>query len=236
MTAEQQAAARPRGRSRNELINMSGPLLELILKIKAGIITPSNDLRKGVEDLLKQFEQRAAALRFSPEQVKAVKFALVAFVDETVLTAKFPLRDEWEKYPLQLQYFEEHLAGVKFFERLDEMLKFTEQNADVIEVYYLCLLLGYKGKYKFYLEEQLKGVIAAVAEHLRRVGRLVTTELSPHWQPRDRYEVPPDPGLPLWVKAGSGIAVGLTVLVYMILLFLVISERNSVVEQLLQGS
>ena len=47
---------------------------------------------------------------------------------------------------------------VKFFERLDNLLARPEiEGADVVEVYYLCLLLGFKGKYNFYLlEEQFK--------------------------------------------------------------------------------
>jgi type VI protein secretion system component VasF len=39
------------------------------------------------------------------------------------------------------------LAGVKFFDRLDAAMREIEARADVVEVYYLCLLFGYKGKY-----------------------------------------------------------------------------------------
>jgi type VI secretion system protein ImpK len=94
----------------------------------------------------------------------------------------------------------------------------------VIEVYYLCLLLGYKGKYRIYLEDQLKGVIQNVADHLRRLNRLQSGELSPHWRATDQPELPKDPGTPLWVKLGGGAALVLLVFVYLI--FYLLLESN----------
>ncbi|MGH9900615.1 MAG: type IVB secretion system protein IcmH/DotU, partial [Pyrinomonadaceae bacterium] len=167
--AEQTPHAAPqRGRSQNVLINLAAPILELVLKLKTGVIPASNDVRPVAEDLLRQLEQGAATLGVSHKHMQAVKFAMVAFVDETILNPAndFPLRDEWEKHPLQLEHFREHLAGEKFFERLDVMLKNIATDADVVEVYYLCLLLGYKGKYNIYLlEEQLRQIVRNVGDY-----------------------------------------------------------------------
>ncbi len=226
--------ARRRTRASNDLVSLAGPVLELILKVQAGLVAPSNTLRPTVERLLDEMEQRGTTLRFNPDHVSAAKFALASFVDETVLTADFPLREEWEKYPLQLKYFGEHLAGVKFFDRLDALLKEPEANADVIEVYYVCMLLGYKGKYKVYMEEQLKGVIQNTAEHLRRVQRLHEGELSPHWRVNDQPQPRVDPGIPLWMKIGSGAVVALVILIFMVLKFLLSADLNSAKEQLLR--
>lgn len=228
------ASRRRAARARNDLVGLASPALELVLKLQAGIVVPSGDLRRTFEQMLEELEQRGATLRYSERHVQSIKFALAAFIDETVLTNDFALREEWEKYPLQLEYFGEQLAGMKFFERLDEMLKSPETEADALEVYYLCLLLGFKGKYKVYMEEQLKGVIAAVAEQLRRVGRLQEGELAPHWRADDQPEPPPERGLPLWVKAGTGALAGLVVLAYMVLTFLLRSDVNRATEQLLR--
>src|SRR5438876_927376 len=116
--AEAPVASRRRARSGSDLVSLCGPVVEIVLKLRAGNLAPSTDLRPKVGQLLKEMEQRAATVRYSERQVKSVTFALAAFVDETVLTANFPLREEWERVPLQLEYFGEHLAGVKFFERL----------------------------------------------------------------------------------------------------------------------
>jgi type VI secretion system protein ImpK len=190
-------------RATNGLITLAAPLLELVLKLQTGIIPASNDVRPVVDDLLRQLESGAATLGCSYKHAQDVKFALVAFVDETILNPanQFPLRDEWERNPLQLEHFSEHLAGVKFFEKLDPMLRNIETDVDVVEVYYLCLLLGYKGKYNLpVLEEQLRQIIENVAEHLRRMGRLKPNALSTHWLQTDQPEAPLPPSLPLWIK------------------------------------
>ncbi|MCV5951680.1 DotU family type IV/VI secretion system protein, partial [Escherichia coli] len=75
---------------KNDLITFAGPIFDLILRLKAGIITPSNDLRPKVASMLDDFEKRAERYRFNHKIVSVAKFALAAFVDETVLTANFP--------------------------------------------------------------------------------------------------------------------------------------------------
>ncbi len=222
-----------RARSNSDLVSLSAPVLQLVLKLKAEIMTPSAELRPSFERMLEELEQRGKTLRYGEQQVQAVKFALVAFVDETMLTAKFPRREDWEKYPLQLKLFGEHLAGNKFFDRLEELLKQGNSELDVVEVYYLCLLLGYKGKYKFFLEVPLKGVIENVAEHLRRAGRLREGELSQRWKATDQPELPQQTGLPRWIKTGGIVGFGLLLLLFALLNFLRTSDLYAVKEQLL---
>ena len=229
----QPAGGRRRSRSGTDLVTIASPVLEIVLKLQAGLITPSNELRPMVQGLLAEMEQRGATLRYSEEQIKAVKFALTAFVDETVLTANHPLSKEWEKYPLQLEYFREHLAGVKFFERLDELLKNVEAEAGVVEVYYVCMLLGFKGQHKVYMEDKLQAIIENTAAQLRRVGRLSEVELAPHWSVTDQPEPRRDPGLPLWLKISVVAMFVLTVLVYAILLILLRSDIDTAKQQLL---
>ena len=135
---------------KNDLVTFAGPLFDLILRLKAGIVAPSNDLRPQVAGMLNDFEKRAERYRFSSKIVQVSKFALASFVDETVLINNFPMRNEWERNPLQLEYFGEQLAGNKFFEKLDSMLKQIEVTQDAVEIYYVCMLLGFKGRYAVY--------------------------------------------------------------------------------------
>jgi type VI secretion system protein ImpK len=230
----ERSASRGRSRSESDLISLATPVIETILRLKAGLLTPSKELRRTIDEYLKQAEQRGEKRAYPAAQLQAMKFALAAFVDETVLTADFPLREEWEKYPLQLEYFGEHLAGVKFFERLEEMLKDTEKQAELIELYYLCLLLGYKGKYQIYYEDQLKNLIDKLAEHLRRVGRLRLSLLSPHWKATDQPAPPSAEGFPLWAKISLAVAIGLVIVIYSILSLWLRSDLNAALQQLLR--
>lgn len=218
----------------DNLVNIATPVLELIMKIRVGIVQPSNDLRATMDELLKVVEQDAQRAGFRDSLVQTTKFALAAFADETVLTADFPLRHEWEKYPLQLEYFGEQLAGVKFYERLEELMKSPEENADVIEVYYLCLLVGYKGKYKIYFEDQLRGVIERVEDCLRRVNRLRIGALSPHWKANDQPPLVSLQGIPMWAKISGAAALGLIILMYSVFSFWLNSDISAAIKELLR--
>jgi type VI secretion system protein ImpK len=187
-----------------------------------------------MDGLLEQLEQDAEVSGYKGAPVQATKFALAAFTDETVLTASFPLRSEWEKYPLQLEYFGEQLAGVKFYERLEDLMKSPEENADVIEVYYLCLLVGYKGKYKIYFEDQIKGVIDQVADCLRRVNRLRAGALSPHWKATDQPQLVANQGLPTWAKISGAAVIGLIVLLYLVFSISLHSSLRTAIDGLLR--
>ncbi len=220
-----------------DLVSLATPVLDLVMRIRAGQIAPSTEMRQLVDGRLKDLDARGVELGYKEAQLQNVKFALAAFVDETVMAGGFAVRNEWERYPLQLQYFQEQFAGVKFFDRLEAMLKNAEAEADVIEVYYLCLLLGLKGKYHIYLEDQLPGVLQNVADHLQRVGRLKNTILSPHWKLTDQPNPPQEtkvPELPAWVKLVAAASLGLVALSYLLFQFLLTNQANGTNEILLK--
>lgn len=203
--------------SKNDLITFAGPIFDLILRLKAGIVAPSNDLRPKIAGMLEDFEKRAERYRFNHKIVQVSKFALASFVDETVLTNNFPLKDEWEKNPLQLEYFGEQLAGNKFFDKLDAMLKQIEVTQDAVEVYYFCMLLGFKGRYAIYEHEKLLATMQQTANALVKVGKIKPVELSPHWLANDQPVPPKKRGMPVWAKMTAISLLGAGVIVYFIL-------------------
>ena len=206
--------------TKNDLITFAGPIFDLILRLKAGIVAPSNELRPKIMGLLTDFEQRAERYRFNHKIIQVSKFALAAFVDETVLTNNFPLKIEWEKNPLQLELFGEQLAGNKFFEKLDSMLKQIETTQDAVEVYYFCMLLGFKGRYAIYEQEKLLATIQETANALVKVGKIKPVELSPNWLANDQPAPPKKRGMPVWAKIGAAGGLGLAFIVYRIMFLL----------------
>ncbi len=215
--------SRDRQRQKNDLVRFAGPIFDLILRLKAGVVKPSNELRPKVAKMLEDFEKRAERYRFNNKIIRVSKFALASFVDETVLTNNFPLKDEWEKNALQLEYFGEQLAGNKFFDKLDSMLKQMKVTADAVEIFYVCMLLGFKGKYAVYEQEKLIPILQKTANALVKAGKIVPTELSPNWLANDQPEPPKKRGVPIWAKITAFSGLALAVLVYLAL-FLVSSK------------
>jgi type VI secretion system protein ImpK len=218
--------------SGKDLVTFAGPTFDLILRLKAGIVAPSNELRPKIAGLLDEFEKRAERYKFNHKIVQVSKFALASFADETVLTADFPLKVEWEKYPLQLEHFGEQLAGNKFFDKLESMLKQIEVTQEAVEVYYYCMLLGFKGRYAIYEKEKLLQTMQETANALVKVGKIKPVELSPHWLANDQPKPPEKRGMPIWAKLGALGGVGLAVIVYLILFMLSFKFVNDTVERL----
>lgn len=73
-------------------------------------------------------------------------YAVVALIDETVMSSEWDYAQEWGQEPLQVQYFGQFLAGEEFFHRLDALL--GGSNTDVLEVYFTCLCAGFRGMYR----------------------------------------------------------------------------------------
>jgi len=218
--------------TKNDLVAFAAPIFDLILRLKAGIVKPSNDLRPKVAALLMDFEKRAERYRFNHKIVQVSKFALASFVDETILTNNFQMKEEWEKNPLQLEYFGEQLAGNKFFDKLLSMIKQIEQTADAVEIYYYCMLLGFKGKYAVYEQEKLLATMQQTANALVKVGKIRPTELSPHWLANDQPKPPEKRGMPVWAKIGAAGGLGLAFIVYLVFFIMSSSFLNEAMKNL----
>lgn len=221
--------------TKNDLITFAGPIFDLILRVKAGIIPPSNELRPKVESMFDDFERRAERYRFNHKVVNVAKFGLAAFVDETVLTNNFPLRNEWEKNPLQLKYFGEQLAGNKFFDKLESMLSQIEVTQDAVEIYYYCMLLGFKGKYAVYEQDKLLDTMQKTANALVKVGKIKPVDLSPNWVANDQPKPPEKRGMPVWAKIGAFAGIGFAFIIYLVLFLLSSQFMQQTIEKLRVG-
>lgn len=210
-----------RGSSRRQgstdLVAFAGPTFDLILRLKAGIVQPSNTLRPQIAALLKEFEERAIRYRHRESVISVAKFGLASFVDETVLTQDFNLKEEWEKYPIQLEYFGEQLAGNKFYDKLEAMLRQIDVTADAVEVYYVCMLLGFKGRYAVYEQDKFIKTMQTTADALVKAGKISKVELSPHWLVNDQPEPPKKGGMPTWAKMMALSGLGLAIIIYLVM-------------------
>jgi len=103
--------------------------------------------RRRICEALQDAQKEATASDYSPREARHAEFAVVAFLDEAILSLKDPAREVWAKQTLSVQLFGEANAGEVFYQRLDEMKCQTESSnlADVLEVYLLSLLLGFEG-------------------------------------------------------------------------------------------
>ncbi len=74
------------------------------------------------------------------------QYAVVALVDEIVMSSTWPGAEQWRREPLQVHYYDNLLAGEQFFVRLDELR--PGEDDDLLEVYFLCLCAGFQGRFR----------------------------------------------------------------------------------------
>lgn len=175
-------------RSAAGLPDICADLLTFIQSIrKASDPGEYDPFRSKAESLVSAMEQRARDADFPAPLIEMAKFALVGFLDETILQSNWALRDLWAGNPLQLQYFNEFNAGEEFYTKLETLRNADDpKKLDVLEVYFLCLALGFKGKYADLRGmEKIKVLADSISKELRK-ARSKADGLSPEWEPKDQ--------------------------------------------------
>lgn len=150
------------------------------LRYNRQAVSSADSFRAQVKQALKAAEQEARTRGYGPEDTRRVIFAVVAFLDESVLSSRNPIFADWPRLPLQTELFGHQNAGEIVFDDIQKLLNRNESHelADVLEVYYLCLLLGFKGRYAAAGVGDLHAVKTAVRDKIRRV-RPASSLLSP---------------------------------------------------------
>jgi type VI secretion system protein ImpK len=176
------------------------------LRSNRQVAADADSFRVHIKTLLANADRDARQAGYEGEHVKLAIYAYVAFLDESVLRSSEPIFAGWARQPLQEEIFGDHVAGEEFFRKLDELLarQDSESLADVLEVFLLCLTLGFRGRYGSASADQLHGLIATIQSRIDRV-RGPSPELSPEWRPpADTVGVGPDPWLPRLAVAAGG--------------------------------
>ena len=105
---------------------------------------PFQQVQTDIRRMISESEACADKAKFSPEEYDLARFAVFAWIDETILSSSWKERNRWQGEQLQLLYFKTTDAGEIFFDRLNTI---GPHQRDVREVYYLCLALGFQGQY-----------------------------------------------------------------------------------------
>ncbi|HYI03173.1 DotU family type IV/VI secretion system protein [Hyalangium sp.] len=164
----------------NEATKDSFDLLIRLRQAEAADTPPPEVLNHRLRGAVDEVLRRAAVLGFSHQDAQDMGYALVALMDELVLHKADQYRQFWMSNLLQLHYFNETGAGDNFFNRINAIRK-DPHRAEVLRVYYLCLLFGFQGRYRIRGGElELLSLIDAVQKDLERAQPSDFDVLAPH--------------------------------------------------------
>jgi type VI secretion system protein ImpK len=194
----------------NPLVRAASPLLLLAGQLRGALSAMDvSDLRRQTLVEMRQFESEARALGVPNETVIAARYVLCAALDEAVLGTPWGAQSEWAQHPLLVALHREAWGGEKFFEMLDRVSSDPNRHIDLMELQYLVLAFGFKGKY--HLDGRGHEKLAEVQHDLYRKIRVhrgtPPSDLSIKWRGLEDRRHRLIRYVPWWVVAVAGLAV-----------------------------
>jgi type VI secretion system protein ImpK len=187
-----------------------GEAFALVLQLRAADeLPPAGDLERKIHGVLDRIKARASEAGIAGSDVEHARYALVAFIDETLLTHGSPAKDAWLAGALQMRYFNENTAGEGFFARLDELRR-GRGGRETLEVYYLCLVLGFEGRYRLSCGGELEALVSELRREL--VLSAGSVALAPHGERPDEARPTAERRVPVLPLAGGFIALAVLLL------------------------
>lgn len=185
----------------NQLLQCCSPVIECIAQFmqKDQSADTSINFREKMLTAFTGFNQKCTALAIESEQAKSMKYVMAALVDEIILNSRWEGRIEWMSKTMQLHFFGEHIAGEKFFSRLNALRQDSYKNIDLLEGYYLCLQLGFAGVYRVREQEQLQALQIGLRDQIQNVRGHYNTDLMPDHASAADTDVAKHFDLPLWL-------------------------------------
>ena len=208
----------------NPITAAATTLLALLAQLRESGHHPDPDaLFQHIGNELRQFEAAARAQGEPDDMVLAARYVLCAALDETVLNTPWGSQSRWAGETLLSVFHNDTWGGEKVFQWLERLVREPGRNLHLLELIYLCIALGFAGKYR--IQERGRADLERIHDGLHQTIRQQRGDfertLSPHWQGVQDKRMRLAQYVPLWVVAAG--CAGVLVLVY--LGFLVAASR-----------
>jgi type VI secretion system protein ImpK len=193
----------------NPVLEAAAPLLAIASRLQSTVTNAdAHSLREQAMREVRQFDDRIKAAGVSAEDAVVARYVLCTFFDSAVLNTPWGAQSDWSGNSLLLIFHKERGGGEKFFQILERIRSQPSRYIDLIELQYVCLALGYEGKYR--IEDRGRERLADLQHELHRIIRdarqLRDQELSAHWRGVEDKRNPIFTYLPWWIVASLGVA------------------------------
>jgi type VI secretion system protein ImpK len=195
---------------RNPILQAAIPLLVLAGRLRGQIANADvENLRRQCVQEVRDFEDRCRRASVPDADVLAARYALCTVLDEAVLNTPWGAQSGWAGQSLLVTFHREAQGGEKFFQLLERLLGEPQRYLALLELWYVCLSLGFEGRYR--LDERGASRLADVRRDLYlRIEQLrggTEPELSAHWRGVEDRRNAVLRLVPLWVVAAAAVAI-----------------------------
>jgi type VI secretion system protein ImpK len=217
----------------NPLEKASSGLLALLTRLN----TSKNQsdpigLKNKIIKEIQQFQLNAQASNIDPDTISSSRYILCTVLDEAVSCTPWGNNSGWAQQSLLSLFHKEVSGGERFFDLLKSLAQNPTKNRNLLELMYLCLALGFEGRYR--LIENGKDKLINIREWLYRILQkergIADTNLSPHWKGVTDRRNPLMRLIPLWVF--GAIAASLLAIIFSVFLFQLNNDSDPVFRQI----
>lgn len=122
--------------------------IEFCLSVKDRKFVKNEINNNDISLLVNNFENKAIEQSISIDDIKQIQYVIIALIDELICENYPELKAQWSADSLQVKNYHHHIAGELFFVKLETILKNDRNNTNLLKVFLVCLLLGFKGRYQ----------------------------------------------------------------------------------------
>jgi type VI secretion system protein ImpK len=121
------------------------PLMAYVQGLERQQDADAGQVYEQLQQQIKSAREQALEQSMDLSRFQEALFPVVAWVDERLsLMPAWQTSRAWRAYMLQRKLYGTNLAGVQFFERLQNL---APDDSDLRELYVMCLALGFVGRY-----------------------------------------------------------------------------------------
>ncbi len=165
-------AAAPDGKTSNlALVFQEVFTVVLRTRVLGQRVDNADYFRNTLKQMISSAVQEARGQGYSDEATRMAIYAIVAFVDESILNSSDPVFAGWAGRSLQQEMFGGHVAGEYFFRNVTDLMNRPDsaEVADALELHALCLMLGYRGRFAFGESSEIQTILQRIREKIVRI-------------------------------------------------------------------
>lgn len=203
----------------NPLEHAASGLLALLTRLSSfPDQVDTGDLHELITNEIHQFQKQALTDGIDQKTVYTARYVLCTAIDEAVLNTPWGSDSGWAQKSLLSSFHQEVSGGERFFSMLKDLAEIPTRNRELLELMYLCLSLGFEGRYRVAKggKDKLLAIREWLYQQLDKIGEPVEHTLSPHWHGVRDVQNPVIRAIPLWVL--GAVAIALLTLLFSLLL------------------
>ena len=193
----------------NALEKAASRLLPLLLTIRHSSSHPDPErLRNKLIQEINEFRQLAQPVLGDPKKVTQASYVMCTVMDDAAMNTPWGHQANWAQHNLLSTFHDEVIGGERFFTLLKGLGKQPAENIDLLELMYVCLSLGYEGRYRSADNGQdtLNRVRQWLYEIIASVRQPETRSLSAKWMGVEAKERKLPRFTVVWVIAAAALA------------------------------